>query len=421
MAGFATLFDWDFSEETSLPATYEALQEWKVAVEAGFCHDRKPGCRERAIEHYYRIAEMDSNFTLPLTNVAYESYATNCARVDSIASRLRPRIGRLPPVDEVQLRIATSICHGDLSGALDAAHGGTEGAPNNKLLPSLKALMLLFSNRPREVLGILEPVDMTQALEPPRDIAVLLGAYHRLGMYERALTYIANLRQIKPNTNADMRHLYLSEETASLAALGRVAEIGKQLNEAVRQLGPEERGLTVAYMMEQTGQELAAHGHPAEAREVFDRGIAWVRAQQGEQAGRDHRRALAGMLNSAGRWDEALALYRTLAIEDSSDTDVLAALGDLASRRGDRAEADRIDGLLSARGRTDPGGATGEYWSLYQRARIAGLLGKHATAMSLLHEAAQKGFTGWRVAHLDPDLAPMRDDPAFQDWIRPKD
>jgi hypothetical protein len=41
--------------------------------------------------------------------------------------------------------------------------------------------------------------------------------------------------------------------------------------------------------------------------------------------------------------------------------------------------------------------------------------------MGLLREAAQLGFDGWRDAHVDPDLVPLRADPAFQEWIRPKD
>ncbi len=127
------------------------------------------------------------------------------------------------------------------------------------------------------------------------------------------------------------------------------------------------------------------------------------------------------MLNSAGLWDEAGTLYRALATEDSADTDVQAALGDLAARRGDRAEANRIDRWLAARGRTGPAGAISEYWALYQRARIAGLLGDYVRAVGLLREAEQRGFSAWRTAHLDPDLTPLRADPAFQEWIRPKD
>jgi hypothetical protein len=126
------------------------------------------------------------------------------------------------------------------------------------------------------------------------------------------------------------------------------------------------------------------------------------------------------VLKSAGRWDEALVLYRSVAAADSGDVGARAALGVLAARRGDRAEAEEVERGLTAWGRRKRG-AEDEAWSLYERARIAGLLGEQARAMGLLRQAAQKGFSGWRVAHRDPDLAPLRADPAFQEWIRPKD
>jgi tetratricopeptide (TPR) repeat protein len=189
----------------------------------------------------------------------------------------------------------------------------------------------------------------------------------------------------------------------------------------VRQLGAEQQGLTVGYLLRSVGLELAAHGQAAAAQQAFDRAIAWLRAQSpDQQATLVARRELARTLNSAGRWDEALALYRPVAAADSGDIDSRAALGVLAARRGDRAEAEEIERWLAVWGRQKRG-AEDEAWTLYERARIAGLLGERARAMGLLRQAAQKGFSGWRVAHRDPDLAPLRADPAFQEWIRPKD
>ena len=43
---------------------------------------------------------------------------------------------------------------------------------------------------------------------------------------------------------------------------------------------------------------------------------------------------------------------------------------------------------------------------------------ERARAIGLLRQAVQQGFSGWRVPHRDPDLAPLRADPAFQEWIR---
>ena len=193
---------------------------------------------------------------------------------------------------------------------------------------------------------------------------MLLSAYHRLGQYDSALAFIGRMRRIQLNTNADMRGVLLGAEAASLAGLGRVAELGAVMDEMVRQLGPERQGLTVSNLLENVGLELAAHGHPAEAGRTFDRALAWLQAQSPDQrAGLDARHELASVLNSAGRWDEALAVYRAIGVADSGNGYSRAALGDLAARRGDRAEAERAEEWLRARGSRVKHGAGSKSWA----------------------------------------------------------
>jgi tetratricopeptide (TPR) repeat protein len=422
MAAVSSMLDLSFSEKTSLPETYEALKEYKAGDGALIHCQGDEGCEAQGIAHMRRAAAIDSNFTLPLTTLAFNFMWSNCGLVDSIAAELGPRVQRLPAEDATQLSISTFLCRGDLPSALDRAGGGDENSAGSENMVDWKAMLLLSSNRPRAVIRILASRDQSGARAPDLTLPLLLGAYHRLGQYDSALAFIARMRRTHVNTNMDLRPLYLQEEAASLAGLGRLTNVTKVLDLMVRQLGAEQQGLSVVHLLETTGLELAAHGHAAAAQQAFDRAIAWLRAQPPEQqASPDARRALAGVLNSAGRWDEALALYRSVAAADSGDSDAWFTLADLAARRGDRTEADRIDRWLGARRPPSKRGASDESWGLYGRARIAGLLGERARAIGLLRKAAQRGFNGWRVAHRDPDLAPLRTDPAFQEWIRPKD
>ena len=423
MAGVATVVDPDFlGDAHSFPATYEALQEYKAGIDVLIHCGGDSACRGRGFKHYFRAAAIDSNFTMPLGAIAFESMWDNCALVDSLAMALRPRLEGLPPEDRVRLQVATYRCHGNMDAALDIAAGTSSNTPGSQALLMLKARLFLDVNRPRAAADVLEQFDVTRAMDPPGYLSTLLSAYHHLGLYDKALAYAARTSGLKLGTNADLRGFFFKVEIKSLAALGRVADIRTKLDEAAKQLGAAWSGMVVFYMIEEAGQELAAHGHPAEAQVMYDRAIAWARSQSADQqATPQARRALAEVLNAAGRWDEARRLYQTLAATDSSDTELRATLGDLAARRGDRAEADRVDRWLTAQGRKDPGGAGSKSWKLYSRARIAGLVGDHQRAMGLLREAAQLGFDGWRDAHLDPDLAPLRTDPAFQEWIRPKD
>ncbi len=422
MAAVNSMLDLSFSEETSLPETHEALKEYKAGDDALMHCQGDESCEAQGIAHMRRAAAIDSNFTLPLTTLAFNFMWSNCGLVDSIAAELAPRIQRLPAEDATQLIIATFLCRGDLPTALDRAGGGDENGPGSENMADWKAMLFLSSNRPRAVIRILASRDQSRARAPGLTLPLLLGAYHRLGQYDSALAFIARMRRTHVNTNMDLRPLFLAEEAASLAGLGRLTDVTKVMDLMARQLGAEQQGLAVVSLLETTGLELAAHGHAAAAQQAFDRAIAWVRAQPpDQQASPDARRALAGVLNSAGRWDEALPLYRAVAAADSGDSDAWFTLADLAARRGDRAEAERIDQWLAARRPQRKRGAADESWGLYGRARIAGLLGERARAIGLLRRAAQRGFNGWRVAHRDPDLAPLRADPAFQEWIRPKD
>jgi serine/threonine-protein kinase len=429
MAAVSSLLDWDLSDqsrragETSLPETYEAYQAFKAGVEVLLhCGNGDADCEAPGIAHMRRAAAIDSNFTLPLAALAFRFMWTNCAAVDSIAAGLRPRLERLPAEDGTQLSIATLLCRGDLPNALDRATGTLDNHPGNKNMAGWKARLLLHTNRPREAIDILMPRDESRAPHPEVKLPYVLGAYHRLGQHDSALAFIARMRRSPPNTSMDLRGLYLEEEAAALAGLGRVADVARVMDLMVRQLGAEQQGLTVGHLLESVGLELAAHGQGAAAQQAFDRAIAWLRAQSADQQATLYaRRELAGVLHSAGRWDEARALYRQVAAADSGDFGARSALGVLAARRGDRAEAEEVERWLAVWGRRKKRGAEDEAWSLYERARIAGLLGERARAMGLLRQAAQKGFSGWRVAHRDPDLAPLRADPAFQEWIRPKD
>jgi tRNA A-37 threonylcarbamoyl transferase component Bud32/tetratricopeptide (TPR) repeat protein len=421
MAAVGSLLDEDFSDATSLPGTYEAFQEYKAGIEVldGTCGG-EADCR--AFEHFRRAAAMDSNFTLPLTDIAFHSLWGNCARVDSIAVLLRLRRDSLPPADRTRLLVPVALCHGDQTEAVGIVTQAVDEVPADEWLLTKKAMLLQLSNRPRGAIDIVDRFDETRALLPDQNVPILLGAYHRLAMYDSALAYIARTRPLKLNTSADLRGLFATEELASLAGLGRVADVARRLQEMVGQFGAERQGLMVVDLLEGAGQELAVHGHPAEANQAFERAIAWIKAQPAEQqATFESRAAWADVLNSAGHWDEARALYRALAAADSSNEDVQATLGDLAARGGERARAERIDRWLAGHWHKRVSGAGSEAWALYQRARIAGLLGDRDRAIGLLRVAAQKGFTGWRVAHLDPDLAPLRTEPAFQEWIRPKD
>jgi hypothetical protein len=94
----------------------------------------------------------------------------------------------------------------------------------------------------------------------------------------------------------------------------------------------------------------------------------------------------------------------------------MAALGGVgvsAARRGDGAEARRVDSLLAIwPGRFAFGRHT------YERARIAAVLGDSSAAVALLQQAFQQGYpivSVWdRHVHLERDFGSLRDYPPFR-------
>ena len=335
--------------------------------------------------------------------------------------------------------------------------------PNNRPLAVVVASLALKLNQPRLAIHTLESFRPSGAVDLYEYFSVLLGAYHRAGLYDRALRRVTQERKLALyEGQVTLQTLLVSQEIASLAALGRLSDLTRALDEAAGQFDADRRRSSVVGVMDLAGLELAAHGHTRAAKEVWDGAIVWIRRQPDEQqATAEMRLILASVLNNQGRWDEAYPIYRSLVAEDPNHVEGRLMLGDIAARRGDRGEAERAVRWLAAhtspapgtgddwtlhflrlgrigpaeqRSSTDervkawrtaqadgPRDAINESWALYLQAQIAGLLGDRERALGLLQEATRKGFSRWGAAHVDPDLGPLRSDPDFQEWIRPKD
>jgi predicted Zn-dependent protease len=151
----------------------------------------------------------------------------------------------------------------------------------------------------------------------------------------------------------------------------------------------------------------------------------WYRARPEEEAGQEETRASLGRgLYHAERWDDARAVFATLAAHHPDNPDYQARLGAIAARKGDRAEAERIAGDLRR--------LTLPYtygMPIYASARITVLLGNKAQAVELLREAIARGAGS---AEIEPygfafsfrhcmDLEPLSGYAPFEKLIRPKD
>jgi tetratricopeptide (TPR) repeat protein len=270
------------------------------------------------------------------------------------------------------------------------------------------AVAAIAFNRPREALETLVRLDPTVGLvrDNPRYWDWLTISRHLSGQHAR------ELRETRRGQALLGPGSMLAAEVRALAALGRVSELDA-LIDANLSLPPRHPAGTPGDLMRGAAAELRAHGNAEAAARTLEKAIAWYRSRPEQEQPR-HRNALARTLYNAERWAEACTLLAELAAEQPGSINVLGQLGVIAARQGERAEADRISAMLAASAQPLSRG-THTLW----RARIAAQLDQHEQAVHLLREALSEGFSHGMWLHTDADFAPLRDDRAFQEVVRP--
>jgi tetratricopeptide (TPR) repeat protein len=230
--------------------------------------------------------------------------------------------------------------------------------------------------------------------------------YHMLGDYRQELATAKRKISGTEERGAGL---------AALAALGRADEAERLAVGFLPTRHSDDDPWPVPMATACVALELRAHGHPDAAQRVFERVITWYGSSGINDATRDDfpcARPHFSVFYYAGRWEEARAGYQHLLDGDSTSVKAHAALGALAVRRGDHAEADRMDGWLASRAHSAV--------AVYFRARLAALRGDRERAVALLRRSFDLGLRGRMFLHLDPDFEPLRDYPPYQELIRPK-
>jgi len=289
--------------------------------------------------------------------------------------------------------------------------GAQQRAPRDPMVNHWAGLVALLANRPDEAAAIFGAFSEQPWGNHPLG-AVWISLYgdslHMLGRYENELEQARRGRE-QFAEDADIR----SSEVSALAALGRVDEVDRVLQEiAAAQL----RNWTPGEAMLFAAAELRAHGHREESMQLANRAVAWYRSRLAKEAVPESwQRSLAEALFWAEQWRDSQALYEKLVAGGSPEVKDLGMIGVTAARAGDRATALRVAGELE---HLDRKWLFGE--QTWHRAGIAASLGEKEQAVELLREAFAQGQPYGAYLHRSLALEPLWDYPPFQDLLRPK-
>jgi tRNA A-37 threonylcarbamoyl transferase component Bud32/tetratricopeptide (TPR) repeat protein len=356
-----------------------------------------------AIARFRDAAAADSGFVMPMlyAAIAYGN-AADYATTDSILAWLRPQRHSLGAFERLAFDMLAATTAGDWE-AYYRAHADAPRLAPNSLAHYGVAYGALRVNRPAEAVAVL------RGLDPERGElrgwlaywSELTMAQHTLGRHRDELRSARRARALHPS---EPRALEM--EVVALAALGRRRELAQLLQ---REL---EAYPAPPALLRRAGVELLAHGDSSGGMALLRESLERVRG--GSVASIGERFFLARAHDLVGEHDEAATLLRAVIEEQPALMSPRAMAATIAARSGDTAAARDVDAWLAGLDRPYLHGV-----NTYLRARIAAQLGEPDRAVRLLRQAWREGHVTRPVAHDDPDLRPLRDHPAFREFMRP--
>ena len=397
------------------PPTYEAYRAYIGGMEA-FVARRDPVA---ALRLYQQAALEDSTWAMPRIAAAImHSNLGNAVATDSLLAPLSASRERLGPLEEGTLDMVLGMLRGDYGAAYVGMREAARIAPGtiNEYMVAELARML---NRPSEAVSVLEGLggERGELRGGTAYWRELVWSHHMLGEYEQALAAARRARGWYPQDA-----FILSLEVEALAALGQVGEVRARIDERVASGDSSDPG--AGELMMNAARQLEAHGHEEAAADLRERGLAWFETRPEDvRRSPTHRSLQAHLLFDMGRMVEARDLLVDLTT-DLPGTPILAArLGLVLARLGNVEEARRLSlevaDYASPVGRSGPINTTRGEHTLY-RAAVAASAGDPSGAVELLRQAQGEGLVFGPYLQVLPALAPLRGDPAFQEWLRPR-
>ncbi len=398
---------WDEGLDRSIhPPSFEAYQEYIAGMDLFFVDN------QNALVHFGRATELDSDFVAPrLMTLSLLRNAQRFVEAQALLDQLSAQRQRLNTFERYWLEYHKARLAGDNQRALLQMRGCQELAPRSAFIKFGVALSLRLCARPREAMEVMSTFEdiglwsgTGACILPLREIT---KAQHQLEVYD------GELDSTEQGFEACGDLVYLHRLKArALIGMGEVDLVDDVINDGLQ--APDARRFSLSLFVH-IARELDAHGYPALAGGVAERGVTHAHDQLNmDEASEWGRLQYAQLLVMLERFEEANQILVDLNDEIPSDDDVLGWLGIVAAERGDKESAERFSASLRD---LDQPFLLG--WDRFYRAGIAAHLGQTDKSMSLLREAFSRGYP-WDVdLHTSLELKPLRNNPEFEAILHP--
>ncbi len=388
------------------PPTYEAYQQYIQGNDLfwGETVRGETDCAG-ALKYFEKAYALDTTFTTVLSNIMYcYSNLGQPAQAESVLQYTTLRRDRLNRPQQLALEQASGDFSGNVTKALNAAREMAKMGSDPNGYYSWGRLAF-EAHRPLECIEALKKIDPNDPAAWVYTWTWLADAYHLIGDYKRELETSEWGRKLYP-----AKSLFLLQEIQALAALGKIGELRKVLDETA----DFDKGRDMGINMISTARELRAHGHEDIAMVIYNQAIRWFENLPADEM-KMKRFDYGIALYEAHRWQQAENIFKELVTDSTDNMDYNAFLGSTEARLGNKEKAIEISQWIGNLKRPYLFGRDN-----YQRACIVAILGDKEQATDFLKESYQQGNSDWMLLHTDIDLESLRDYPPFIEFMKPK-
>ena len=394
----------DWASRYQTPPSYESAKAVSEAVAALF---RSPAEAQR-LAHEAFAQDTTHEFLRVWEAVSYLNLG-EMDPADSLAKLSEARRSRLGSSDRILLAWLRANLDGDRQAVYRATQEGVKVAPHDLWRRQL-AQQSIMLNRPREALAMQASIDPRSPMLEGHWLywGDFASAYHMLGEHGRELGVVRKGRKQYPQVLG-----LLESETAALAAMGRVDEVTRALDESLNL--PPQPGFTPGSIANSAGLEFLAHGDSGSAMKAFARSVAWYERLSEKQRDGEHM-GYGEALYNARRFSEAADVFGRGCAATPGSIPCLGWAGTLRAAQGRREEA---LAFVDEIGRTDTTPRLRIAYQAIPQARIYAALDDEERAVEALRRVFAHGYPHGSWWHRD--FNSLRNYPPFQELIRPKD